>query len=86
MGDVARLEDELAIARIVEEYEALRPLVEDPATRTPELMAEYHEKNQAIADARQAFKRKYSRDEPVEGDAEATPETLAGGTALNQPD
>lgn len=75
-----KLEDELAIAKLVEEYEAIRPIVEDKSTYTDEAMAQYRALNDQIAAARTAFKVKYPPEAPEEGDAVATPEPVQAST------
>lgn len=79
MSDVGRLEQELAIAKLVEEYEALRSKVEGPK-QNPGDMARYRELNDQIAAARTAFKEQYPPDGVAAGDAAATPEPVVAKT------
>jgi hypothetical protein len=76
-----QLEEELAIFTLVDEYEALRPKVEDKASQTTEDMARYRELNDQIAAARTAFKEKYGPTPVEEGDAVATPDTVVAKTS-----
>lgn len=80
MSDVGRLEEELAIAKLQEEYEALRPKVEDKAKQKPADMARYRELNDQLAAARTAFKEKYPAGGGGEGDAVATPASVNAKT------
>lgn len=74
MSNVERLELELARARLVEEYEALRPQVEDPATNTPELVAEYRRLNDLISAANTNIKTLYP---PVAAEGAPAPAPVA---------
>ena len=71
--DKGRLEAELEIAGLVEQYSALRPTVEDASTRTPENMAEYRRLNDAIAALRTAYKEQYGPPPAEPGDAAPAP-------------
>lgn len=77
MSNVGRLEEELEIARLQDEYETLRPKVEDKAKQKPEDMARYRELNDAIAAARTAFKEKYPPAPTSAPDAGPTPESIS---------
>lgn len=81
MSNKERLEAELAIATLVDEYETLRPKVEDKANQTAEDMARYRELNDQIAAARTAFKEEYGPTPAGEGDAVASPDSVAGKTS-----
>jgi hypothetical protein len=85
MAEVERLEAELAVAKIQEQYEALRAEVEDPATHTDENMAEYRRLNDELAKARTEFKQKFGPPPAAPGDAQATPEAIqaSAGTTGN---
>jgi predicted RNA-binding protein len=80
MTNRERLESELEIVKLQEEYEALRPKVEDKANQKPEDMARYRELNDQIAAARTAFKQAYPPATTVGGDAVAEPATIAAST------
>lgn len=80
MSDKERLESLLAIATLTEEYEALRPKVEDKAKQKPEDMARYRELNDQIAAARTAHKQKFPPAGAGDGDASATPAPVAAKT------
>ena len=80
MTRTEKLEEELEIAKLVDEYESLRPKVEDKDNQKPKDMERYHELNQQISEARAAFKEKYPPDAPVGGDAAAEPEPVSAKT------
>lgn len=80
MSETAQLEAKLAIAKLVDEYEALRPLVEDKENQDPDDMARYRELNDQIAAANTAYKEAYPPGPPADEDAAATPETIAAET------
>ncbi len=77
MSDKAKLQAQLAIAELQDEYEALRPKVEDKAKQKPADMARYRELNDQIAAAVTAFKEQYPPEAPGDGDAAPTPKPVA---------
>jgi len=77
MDEKGRLEEELEIAGLVEKYEALRPEVENPKTKTQENMAEYRALNDQMAALRTAYKEKYLPPARGPQDATASPEAVA---------
>lgn len=79
MSDVGRLEEELAIAKLVDEYEGLRSKVEGKNQKAED-MARYRELNDQIAAARTAFKEKYPPAGLADGDAAAIPAPIAAKT------
>lgn len=73
MSDVARLEAELALAKLSETLEEAREAMH--ADRNPDTIADYQEASNAVADARKRFRENY-RTEVGPGDAAPTVDTI----------
>lgn len=84
MSDVERLEAELEVAKLAEEYREVRDRVQaqDVPDRTKEDLDKMHELSKALQDANVAFKQKFPPPAPAEGDAVATPEAISGGVTV----
>ena len=71
-----KLEAQLAIAKVQEEYEALRPKVEGGKASDDE-RKKYRELNNTLAQMVTQFKTDYPANPPAEGDAAAAPEPVS---------
>lgn len=83
MGDVERIEAELAIARLVEQDAALRERAYAPGA-TREDIAAFKTLNAEIAAARSAFKAQFPATAPGPGDASPNPNSVAGSSTVQE--
>lgn len=80
MSDKERLQSELAIAEVVEEYEALRPVVYgDDAAAAEEARPRFKELAKQISDMRGEHKATFQPDPGGEGDAMVSPGAIESG-------
>lgn len=82
MSDVARLTDELALAKLGEVLERARAKMH--AHRTPKNINAFKAASSKFAAKRTAFRLKYPPPEPAEGDAAATPETVGAKAGVRR--
>ncbi len=75
MSDVARLEAELAMAKLAEEDGALYDKAYADGASAKDIAA-FKEHNAKVAEARREFKEQFTPTEPEAGDAAPTPATV----------